>query len=151
MGLAGFEPATHAAGKELTPHPSRWQSGVRPHISRVLHHAELQAHFARTRSLQVCLKICLLCRWPYPKWFSFKHWSETYRETAISRHATSLLTIRWAGSSAWYAHRRGRRTSGSQGIARATGRSRVRIPPGPPNLTQNLTLSLSEKFLREEP
>jgi hypothetical protein len=50
VGLAGFEPATHTAVKELFPFPSRWQSGVQPHISRVLHHAELQAHFATARA-----------------------------------------------------------------------------------------------------
>ena len=58
VGLAGFEPATHTAGKEPVPYPSRWQSGVQPHISRVLHQAELQAHFAGA-SFQVCLKTCL--------------------------------------------------------------------------------------------
>ena len=54
-------------------------------------------------------------------------------ETAISGCTTSVRTMCWAGSSAWYARQRPKNVRFARYSARGTGRSRVRIPPGPPS------------------
>ncbi len=61
---------------------------------------------------------------------------------------TTIAPRMWAGSSAWYTDTRqgsGQRTSGLQTIlGRKTGRSRVQIPPGPPNLTLSIHLDRTQ-------
>jgi len=52
--------------------------------------------------------------------------------TAISERATSLPRMCWAGSSAWHARCGAKERPVRKTIVRGTGRSRVRIPPGPP-------------------
>jgi len=90
------------------------------------------------RNLEVRLKTCSD---RYSLFVKIAYSSRTTDlETAISGCTTSVRTMCWAGSSAWYARQRPKNVRFARYSARGTGRSRVRIPPGPPTYYLSMLL-----------